>query len=62
MKKQKKEITNDVQRIGSAHITKPGDNIFLDLGFSPEVAKKLRLDSEKRIMDKIKKSTTKKSG
>lgn len=55
LKKQLLIIEAEFQ--GSAHITKPGDNIFLDLGFPPKEAKKLRLQSEKRINEKIKKST-----
>ncbi|HYN53612.1 MAG TPA: hypothetical protein VES38_02770 [Methylotenera sp.] len=62
MDKLEKELSRiDSQFNGSAHITKPGDNIFLDLGFPPKVAKKLRLESEQRINDKIKKSNLKKA-
>ncbi|MFJ7565549.1 hypothetical protein ACIQW9_01135 [Herminiimonas sp. NPDC097707] len=31
------------------HITKPNDNIFLDLGFSPEEAKRYQAESQKQI-------------
>lgn len=62
MDKIKKELSRiGAEFNGSAHITHPGDNIFLDLGFPPKVAKKLRLESEQRINEKIKKSTLKKA-
>ncbi len=31
------------------HVTKPGTNIFLELGFAPEEAKRLRTASRKQI-------------
>lgn len=56
MDKLKKELSRiETQFHGSSHITKPGANIFIDLGFSPKVAEKLKLESEQRINEKIKK-------
>ena len=31
------------------HVTKPGANLFLELGFSPEEAKRLKAASRKQI-------------
>lgn len=33
------------------HVTKPGENLFLQLGFPPEEAKRLQLASQKQIND-----------
>ncbi len=33
------------------HVTKPGANLFLELGFPPEEAKRLHLASQKQIND-----------
>ena len=33
------------------HVTKPGANLFLELGFSPEEAKRLHLASQQQIND-----------
>lgn len=33
------------------HVTKPGANLFLELGFSPAVAKRLQEASRKQIND-----------
>ena len=33
------------------HVTKPGANLFLELGFSPEEAKRLKAASRKQITD-----------
>jgi hypothetical protein len=43
----------DSQFHGSSHITKPGDNIYLDLGFPPEEAAKLHEESQFRIAAKF---------
>jgi len=41
MSKLKNELPKiDSQFLGSSHITKPGDNIYIDMGFSPEEAVK----------------------
>lgn len=62
MDKLKKVLSSvDTEFHGSAHITKPGDNIFLDLGFPPKLAQKFRLESQKRIDEKIMKSASKKA-
>jgi len=37
----------------SAHITKPGDNIFADLGFSPTEAASLQAESKRIISEKL---------
>lgn len=39
--------------LGSSHITKPGDNIFLDLGFGKEEAAQLLAKSHALINQKI---------
>lgn len=53
MTKLKQELPKiDSQFHGSSHITKPGTNIFLDLGFSPNEAAELRLKSEQRIRER----------
>ena len=33
------------------HVTKPGANLFLELGFSPAEAKRLHAASRKRIIE-----------
>ena len=33
------------------HVTKPGANLFLELGFSPDEAERLRAASDKQIRD-----------
>ncbi len=33
------------------HVTKPGTNLFLELGFLPEEAERLRMASQKQIND-----------
>lgn len=35
------------------HVTKPGENLFLELGFSPEEARRLHMASQKQINDTI---------
>ncbi|GEM_PF-2197148 len=50
MSKLKNELPKiDSQFHGSSHITKPGDNIYLDLGFPPEEAAKLYDESQIKI-------------
>lgn len=62
MGKLKRELSRiETEFHGSSHITLPGANIFIDLGFSPKVAKKLKLKSEQRINEKIKKETHKRN-
>lgn len=34
------------RRTGTEHVTPVGDNVFLDLGFTPEVAARLRSDTD----------------
>ena len=41
-------MTTDIQ---IRHVTRPGANLFLELGFSPEEAKRLRAASRKQIND-----------
>ncbi|MDZ4140791.1 MAG: hypothetical protein U1C48_02170 [Methylotenera sp.] len=54
MSKLKNELPKiDSQFHGSSHITKPGDNIYLDLGFPPEEAAKLYDKSQLRIAASI---------
>lgn len=60
MSKLKNELPKiDLQFHGSSHITKPSDNIYLDLGFSPEVAAKLYDESQLRIAAKLAKIQSK---
>lgn len=47
--KIKTDLAADHSFHGSAHITKPDDNIFLDLGFSPEQAEELQKQSQAKI-------------
>lgn len=35
------------------HITKPNDNIFLDLGFSPEEAERYLAESRKKLEEEL---------
>lgn len=54
MSKLKKELPKiDSQFHGSSHITKPGTNIFLDLGFPPDLAAKYQEDSKRRMADTL---------
>ena len=46
---------------GSSHITKPGTNIFLDLGFPEKEAAELWAKSKERIALREMKASTKKS-
>ena len=39
--------------VGIAHITPVGGNVFLDLGFPPEVAAQLKADADATIQDNI---------
>lgn len=62
MNKLKKELPEiDSQFHGSAHITKPGTNIFLDLGFSPELAAKYQEESKRKMADTLAKRKAKKN-
>lgn len=36
-------------RVGSEHITPVGGNVFLDLGFEPEEAARLKTEADRRI-------------
>jgi len=49
MKVSLDEIIEDDIDTKTRHITKAGDNIFLDLGFPEEEAEKLKEESNKRI-------------
>ena len=42
-----KEMTVDTE---IRHVTKPGENLFLELGFTPDEAKRLRLRLANRSM------------
>ena len=54
MSKLKNELPKiDSQIHGSAHITKPGTNIYLDLGFTPIQASELYKKSQIRIANII---------
>ena len=44
---------------GSSHITQPGTNIFLDLGFPPKEAAELWKNSKLRIAEKLAKQKLK---
>ncbi|MBX9677020.1 MAG: hypothetical protein K2V71_10505 [Methylotenera sp.] len=60
------KLKNELQKIdsqfhGSSHITKPGDNIYLDLGFPPEEAAKLYDESQLKIAAKLATKQSKKS-
>ena len=62
MSKLKIELPEiDSQFHGSAHITKPGTNIYLDLGFPPEEAAKLYGESQLKIAAKLATRQSKKS-
>ena len=41
------------RRVGTEHITPAGGNVFLDLGFSPEVAAKLKAETVAIIRAKL---------
>lgn len=38
---------------GIRHVTPPGGNVFLDLGFSPEKAAELQIDSYRKIVKRL---------
>lgn len=60
MKKMKNELVKtDSKFHGSSHITQPGTNIFLDLGFPPEEAAELWEDSKRRIEQNLAKQELK---
>lgn len=62
MSKLKNELPKiDPQFHGSSHITKPGANIYIDLGFPPEEAVKLYDESQIRIAATIAMRQSKKS-
>lgn len=62
MSRLKNELPKiDSQFHGSSHITKPGDNIYIDLGFPPEEATKLYEESQIRIATKFATKQSKKS-
>jgi len=44
--------TNKIE-VGISHITPVGGNIFLDLGFGPEEAKKLLEETDRSIAEKL---------
>lgn len=41
-----------MNRVGSEHITPVGGNVFLDLGFSPDVADEFKAESDAIIRNK----------
>lgn len=47
--KIKADLAADHSFHGSAHITEPDDNIFLELGFSPDQAEELQKQSQAKI-------------
>lgn len=54
MNKLKNELAKtDSEFHGSSHITQPGTNIFLDLGFPPKEAAELWENSKQRIAEKL---------
>lgn len=59
VKKQTSKIDSEFH--GSSHITKPGTNIFLDLGFPEKEAAELWEKSKQRIALREKKVVTKKT-
>lgn len=62
MSKAKKQTSKiDSEFHGSSHITKPGTNIFLDLGFPEKEAAELWAKSKERIALREMKASTKKS-
>lgn len=62
MSKAKKQTSKiDSEFHGSSHITKPGTNIFLDLGFPEKEAAELWEKSNQRIALREKKVVTKKT-
>ena len=62
MSNLKKELPIiDSQFHGSSHITEPGANIYLDLGFPPEEAAKLYDESQIRIAATLSMRQSKKS-
>lgn len=58
-KKQPSKINSEYQ--GSSHITEPGTNIFLDLGFPEKEAAELWAKSKERIALRQVKVPTKKT-
>ena len=62
MSKAKKQTSKiDSEFHGSSHITKPGTNIFLDLGFPEKEAAELWAKSKERIALREMKASTKKT-
>ena len=57
VKKQTSKIDSEFH--GSSHITKPGTNIFLDLGFPEKEAAELWANSKERIALREMKASTK---
>lgn len=49
------DVVDDSTDNSVGHVTPPGANIFLELGFSPELAEKYLEDSKRRIKKKNKK-------
>lgn len=41
------------RRIGAEHITPVGGNVFLDLGFAPDVAAKLKTEAGANIRSNV---------
>lgn len=41
------------RRIGTEHVTPVGGNVFLDLGFTPEVAAKLKTETDATIRSNV---------
>lgn len=39
--------------VGSSHVTPAGGNIFLDLGFEPQEAKKLLEETQRKVAEKL---------
>ena len=52
-KLKNKSVKTDSEFHGSSHITQPGTNIFLDLGFPPKEAAELWENSQRRIAEKL---------
>lgn len=60
MNKLKKEkATRALKLRGTSHVTRPGTNIFLDLGFPPELAAEYWAESKMRIAAKLAKQEVK---
>ncbi len=39
--------------VGTSHVTPAGRNIFLDLGFEPQEAKKLLEETQRKVAEKL---------